>query len=182
MRDMLVRLVVPHRDLRRRPLRARRVAVFCAAVLFLSTSASFASSGASDSSLGLPDSLAFPHGFASESTSHVIPVFGSRDGGDARDGSDAQAAPKNRRGLPEVKESGIKTKIVGTIIIVGNEPHTEARIKDESTGETWRIIPAETERLAWDLQGSRVEFTGKALSPDGARGRVINPRSWKIVK
>lgn len=166
----------------RRAIKAHRVAVLSFAALFLSTSASFAVSGVSDSSSGLPASLAFPHGFASESASHIVPVFGSRDCADTRNGSGTQAKPKSRRNLPEVNESGAKTKILGTIIIVGNEPHTEARIKDESTGETWRIVPAETERLAWDLQGSRVEFTGKALSTDGARGHVINPRSWKIVK
>ncbi len=166
----------------RRVIKARRVAVLSFAVLFVSTSALFATSGVNDTSSGIPSSVAFSHDVMSDAPSHIVPVFGSRDGADTRKDPHAQAKPKSRRNLPEVNESGAKTKILGTIIIVGNEPHTEARIKDESTGETWRIVPAETERLAWDLQGSRVEFTGKALSPDGARGRVINPRSWKIVK
>jgi hypothetical protein len=78
-------------------------------------------------------------------------------------------------------------KILGTVQIFGNEPHSYAGIVDEE-GYQYSIYPPSQEELLRGLQGHLIEFTViKLETPQGygslfLRAGTVTPVSWEIIR
>lgn len=121
----------------------------------------------------------------------MIDVRGKRESAAESAGPGRRKAARNEdtEGLPESGGPGTETLIRGRVSVTGNEPHTMVLLVDESTGESFAIIPEATMERMRNLQGELVDFTVRLLdesaSGEGKRplpARAVNPLSWKIVR
>jgi len=78
-------------------------------------------------------------------------------------------------------------KIIGRIIIYGNEPHTYAGIIDEN-GIEYAVYPPSKEEELRKLEGHLIEFTVILLDkPQGygglfLRGGSVTPVKWELLR